>query len=305
MDKPQPSASKRSTSGDRTELPAYLRPTGLSAVELGARRGIGPLSPLGNQVWHGDARPCVSCGQLVRRTQLSCDQCGQDLSPAMLAKMSALSGPWYVLEHVRPFPGVTLHRLIRQVRRGVLTRTTIVRGPTTAHQWRFAAETPGLCRYLGCCWACQADVCETDTTCLRCGGDLETGEYRDRRLAADTSQARSAELDKLSAALSVSPDATPGSRATGPARLGRIPVSWIVVGLVIVVLVAVLLVVQLRSGATESGGSQPGAPGMVTPTPAPEAAPTGQIETPATATEPTPPRPKATGETTPPSATTP
>ena len=103
-----------------------------SALEIAARRGIGPLSPQGTQVWHGFAEPCVSCGQLVKRGASECDQCGQDLSPAMLEKMRIHAGPWYVLEHVRPFPGVSLERIIRQIRRGLITGTSIVRGPGTA-----------------------------------------------------------------------------------------------------------------------------------------------------------------------------
>ncbi len=144
----------------------------LSAVELAALRGIGPMSPLGMKVWHGESFPCVSCGQLVRRSQIRCSECGEDLSLKMIMKMQAHAGPWYVHEHVRPFPGVTLERLIRQVHRGVLTLTTIVRGPTTYHQWRFAAETPALSKHLGVCWNCQAKVTPEDTHCGVCRVNL-------------------------------------------------------------------------------------------------------------------------------------
>jgi hypothetical protein len=74
---------------------------------------------------------------------------------------------------VRPFPGVTLDRLIRQVQRGVLTATTIVRGPTTYHQWRYAAETPGLSKHLELCWNCQAKVSPDDTVCSACKVNLD------------------------------------------------------------------------------------------------------------------------------------
>ena len=117
-------------------------PANLSVLELAAQRGIGPLSEFGQSVWHGQSKPCVSCGQLVGRAATACDRCGQDLGQDMLEKMQAHAGPWYVQEHVRPFPGVSLERLIRQIRRGVLTRTTVVRGPTTFHQWRFASLSP-------------------------------------------------------------------------------------------------------------------------------------------------------------------
>jgi hypothetical protein len=91
----------------------------------------------------------------------------------MLWTMQKHSGPWYVLEHVRPFPGVKIERLIRQIQRGVLTATTIVRGPTTFGQWRYAAETPGLSKYLGLCWRCQAAVTEEDTICRACRVKLD------------------------------------------------------------------------------------------------------------------------------------
>lgn len=152
-------------------------PPGNSAQEIAARRGFGPLSARGREVWHGDSLPCVSCGQLVRRPAATCTDCGEDLSAGMIERMRAYAGPWYVLEHVRPFPGVTHERLIRQIRRGVLTGTTIVRGPTTDHQWRFAAETPGLSKHLGVCWNCHSRVSTEDSVCVGCGSAL--GELTD------------------------------------------------------------------------------------------------------------------------------
>ena len=165
-----PTSSGPSTpSPPPTPMPA-LR---LSALEVAAKRGIGPLSDLGAQVWHGKSRPCVSCGELMRRESRYCDHCGQDHALEMISRMEAHAGPWYVHEHVRPFPGVTLERLIRQARRGVLTATTIVRGPTTHHQWCFAGETPGLCKYVGLCFSCQAAVTEQDMYCPACGIHLD------------------------------------------------------------------------------------------------------------------------------------
>lgn len=153
-------------------------PPGNHPLEVAARRGIGPLSPLGRDVWHGHTWPCVSCGQLVLRNAKACDHCGQDLSEEMLEKMLAHAGPWYVLEHVRPFPGVSLERIIRQVRRGVITETSIVRGPPTNYQWRFAVETPGLCRYFGRCWSCHEEVSPSDTHCKYCLSSLSFEQPR-------------------------------------------------------------------------------------------------------------------------------
>lgn len=143
-------------------------PLGDHPLEVAARRGIGPLSPLAHDVWHGDSMPCVSCGQLVRRGTLECEDCGQDLSGEMLERMRAHAGPWYVLEHLRPFPGVSLERIIKQIRRGLITEVSIVRGPSTDYQWRYAVETPGICRYFGKCWHCHHEVAPADTYCPAC-----------------------------------------------------------------------------------------------------------------------------------------
>lgn len=148
--------------------PQNVVPQGNHPLEVAARRGIGPLSNAAGEIWHGHTEPCVSCGQIVLRDAQVCDYCGQELSGEMLEKMQAHAGPWYVLEHVRPFPGVSLDRIIRQARRGLITGTSIVRGPSTNHQWRYAHETPGLCRYLGHCWNCHAEIGPTDSTCREC-----------------------------------------------------------------------------------------------------------------------------------------
>ena len=153
-------------------------PPGDHPLEVAARDGIGPLSPIGRKVWHGNAIPCVTCGQLVLRDQTECHHCQQDLSPEMIAKMRAHAGPWYVLEHVRPFPGVTLERIVKQIRRGLLTETSIVRGPATDYQWRFVVETPGLCRYFGRCWNCHEAVSPADNCCLNCHSSLALNQGR-------------------------------------------------------------------------------------------------------------------------------
>ncbi len=165
MEKPEASSAANQP---ETDDPNGELPPGDHPLEIAARRGIGPLSPQAQEVWHGNARPCVSCGLLVLRDQRECDHCGQDLSDEMLAKMRVHAGPWYVLEHLRPFPGVSLERIIRQVRRGVLTETSIIRGPATDFQWRFAGETPGVCRYFGKCWSCHRPVTGSDSYCPAC-----------------------------------------------------------------------------------------------------------------------------------------
>lgn len=239
-----PTTPARTTQGDARAQALGADFSKLSSLEIGARRGIGPLSVKGAIVWHGEARPCVSCGQLIRRTAERCEHCGQLLSGDMIQKMRQHSGPWYVLEHVRPFPGVSRDRVIVQIRRGVLTHTTIIRGPSTHHQWRFAAETPGISKYLGVCWACQAGVTEQATVCPVCRKNLDSDGEEDLIEGDETLQRPRSELDQLKAAVrSMEPRR---QAADQPARIGRIPAWWIVTAMVILLMAAVYFVARQR-----------------------------------------------------------
>lgn len=141
-------------------------------IDVAARAGFGPLSSVAERVWHGDSAPCVTCGQLVRRSTSRCPHCDQDLNPEMIERMRTHAGPWSVLEHVRPFPGVSLERIIRQIHRGRITETTILRGPNTDYQWRYAVETPGLSIYFLRCWKCHAEIAPTAAFCPKCHAHL-------------------------------------------------------------------------------------------------------------------------------------
>jgi hypothetical protein len=237
----------------------------LSAIELGARRGIGPLSSRGEFVWHGGARPCVSCGQLITRTAGRCDHCGQLLSGNMLHRMRQHSGPWYVLEHVRPFPGVSKERLILQIRRGLLSQTTIIRGPSTHHQWRFAGETPGLSKYLGVCWACQAEVHEDDPTCPVCRANLDSDGEEVLIEGDETLRPPAHELDELKVAIR---SAAAQSRTAPPRAPGtHLPARWIVAAMIVLAMAVVWLLVKSRGDrpARPPGGGADQVP-LVLPT---------------------------------------
>lgn len=229
-------------------------PPGNSAVEIAARKGFGPLSALANKVWHGDARPCVSCGELVRRGAVRCESCGEQLSSEMQERMRAHAGPWYVLEHVRPFPGVTCERLVRQIRRGVLTRMTIVRGPTTDHQWRFAGETPGLCKHLGVCWNCQGGVSIERDTCPACGVELgeltdEIGAGQPAARTAGPVPAEAADIRELQNVVKRVPRTT--KLEQDAPRIGAVKASWVAAAIVIVLIGVLFAVVSSREAGTQ------------------------------------------------------
>lgn len=267
------------------------KPTGTHALEVAARLGFGPLSTQAQEAWHGHGVPCVTCGQIVRRDATACGQCGQNLRPAMLEKMKAHAGPWYVLEHLRPFPGVNLERIVKQIHRGLITETSIVRGPATHHQWRFALETPGLCRYFGKCWKCFSPVGQTETHCQQCGahltfepprppgrvgaaqsaapnGGLSTGPAQFAHHGAGASQRSASELDHLRAALSRGAITTPETRLDQPVTIAGIRAGWFAAVAVGIVLSGLWLVARSRTERAPTLTVPPPvnvAPGATTP----------------------------------------
>jgi len=266
-------ASTSSPAGKPASAPADL-PPGDHPLEVAARQGFGPLSPKAQSVWHGQAMPCVTCGALVHREDLACEHCQQDLSEEMLAKMRQHAGPWYVLEHVRPFPGVSLELIVRQIQRGLITETSIIRGPATDYQWRFAVETPGLCRYFLRCWKCHAPVTPTAGYCEDC---LSTLSFQDvkpeskpapragvppqspaQTAVAATSPARGAtsavprqtirdSLSELTAAVDEVDVARRDDLWDEPPRVGGIRATWIAIILLILTVLALLWIVAART----------------------------------------------------------
>ena len=249
-------------------------PPGNHPSELAARMGFGPLSPLATDVWHGQSKPCVTCGQLVRRDATECEHCGQNLSPEMIEKMRAHAGPWYVLEHLRPFPGVNLDRIIRQIRRGLITETSIVRGPSTDYQWRYAVETPGLCRYFNRCWNCYNGVKPVDTYCQAClkylsldkpqpatnGAQPDTISTMNKPVPPDRDNVD--DLYMLRHALNQVPilrhDPT-----DAPPQIAGLRVIWIATVIVIAVIAALIWLTQLR--AEQTNPLTTSTPGIVAP----------------------------------------
>ncbi len=255
-------------------------PQGDHPIEIAARAGFGPMSPIGSKTWHGEAIPCVTCGQLARRDADVCPQCEQIISPTMIEKMTASAGPWYVLEHVRPFPGISLARLARQIRRGLITETSIIRGPATNHQWRFAVETPGICRYFNRCWQCHNSVSPSDLHCRACRAFLLFDQtHLDPIPQADSPSSSTSSvlvhqqsLHELSEAIHEANRSPAPALWDAPPRVGGISASWIVAGLLAIALIVLLIVTSARSDTirtlpVEIQTSTDSTPEQVAPTP--------------------------------------
>lgn len=229
-------------------------------LSAAARAGYGPLSERGKESWHGNSTPCASCGQLKMREAGPCPHCAQDLGQAMLEKMAKHSGPWFVYDSARPFPGVSLERMASLARRGALQRASIVRGPTTYYQWRFASETPLISRYLGRCWNCQHKVGDAEEHCQECNVPLD-GHYRRDQLLEQpqpnpeedcSTAAVSAELVELGQVLSKSRvllEPNHAKRKTDK-RLGLAPLIFF--GVAVLVVLAIVFWHESGQHSTQS-----------------------------------------------------
>ncbi len=247
-------------------------------LAVAAQRGIGPLSPHSDKIWHGNSAPCASCAQLNTREAEHCAHCGQNLGQEMLQKMARHSGTWFVFDTVHPFPGVSLERMLSLIKRGALKATSIVRGPTTYYQWRFAMETPLIARHLGHCWSCHAEVAPADQDCPQCevrldgkaNGEPEHLPPPNAPIQAAAGSSTSIELTELSKALTASGVEVNLTRLAHKVErpLGKIPVIFMGIAIVVVILIVALLSSSDDRDQPDSASTQP-TPGISCLTPSP------------------------------------
>lgn len=247
-------------------------------LAVGSRRGIGPLSPHSGKIWHGNSAPCASCAQLNTRGAEHCAHCGQNLGQEMLQKMAKHSGTWFVFDTVRPFPGVSLERMLSLIKRGALKATSIVRGPTTYYQWRFAIETPLIARHLGHCWSCHAEVGPADQDCPQCEARLDGKPNGKQELLPPPNASgqvaggeASIELTELSKALSASGVEVNLTRLAHKVErpLGKIPIIFMGIAIVVVILIVALLSSSddRDQPDSSSGQTKPDISGLTLPPP--------------------------------------
>ena len=119
--------------------------------------------------WRGDQAPCVYCGRVIARGSERCPHCRTSFSLAVRRASREILGPWFYLDPRNPSGrGVTFEMLIKMIEKGRLRPDSIVRGPTTHHDWMYAAEAPRLAKYLGLCPHCFAAAKPEDTYCTSC-----------------------------------------------------------------------------------------------------------------------------------------
>jgi len=115
---------------------------------------------------------CQSCGKEFPGEGILCPLCsaGSALKKAAAQK----EGVWSVLgDGTKMLAGLDFEEVLGMVRMGEITRYTTVKGPSTDYEWKYASETPRLCRYLNICHNCGARVETGQVFCHVCGEDLD------------------------------------------------------------------------------------------------------------------------------------
>ena len=112
---------------------------------------------------------CPYCGQISADPR-RCDACRGFFDPLSRQATQNAMGPWFIKDDVSPWrPGCSIETLREMVRRGKVTRDTILRGPGTKQFWNFAGRTPSIANLLGVCHNCRVTVKPDDYSCKSCG----------------------------------------------------------------------------------------------------------------------------------------
>jgi len=78
-------------------------------------------------------------------------------------------GPWFIRSDRFPYmPGCSWRQLAEMAAKGIIDRTTIVRGPTTQQLWSLARNAPGVAHLVGVCHACGGRASADDAACRIC-----------------------------------------------------------------------------------------------------------------------------------------
>lgn len=123
---------------------------------------------------------CPYCGNTQYEPEDHCTNCGGLFDTLSRKVTQQTMGPWFVRERRNPFrPGCSYDVLKRQIERGRIKASTILRGPTTRQFWTAARRVPGVGHLLGYCHECGEHVEPTDTKCPHCNASFRIKSHRD------------------------------------------------------------------------------------------------------------------------------
>jgi RNA polymerase subunit RPABC4/transcription elongation factor Spt4 len=115
---------------------------------------------------------CPYCGRVSVHAK-RCPYCGGYFDPLSRQATQNAMGPWFIRDEAHPFrPGCSFETIKDMVRRGRITPTTLVRGPTTRQFWNLAGRTPSVANLMGLCHNCRREVNPDDASCRACGASF-------------------------------------------------------------------------------------------------------------------------------------
>src|SRR5687768_11980339 len=98
-----------------------------------------------------------------------CPRCTLADTPTTRNATKARVGPWHVRQMRNPWaPGMRWETLLALIKRGQVTKDSVVRGPTTHQLWKRASEVKGLSREFGVCYSCGGEVDSQANLCGHC-----------------------------------------------------------------------------------------------------------------------------------------
>jgi hypothetical protein len=117
---------------------------------------------------------CPFCGVTREYTDefdpaTPCPRCTLADTPTTRNATKARVGPWHVRQVRNPWaPGMRFETLLALIKRGQVTKDSIVRGPTTHQLWKRACEIKGLSREFGACHSCGGEISTQTSLCPHC-----------------------------------------------------------------------------------------------------------------------------------------
>ncbi len=248
---------------------------------------------------------CPYCGSVSAADPKRCERCGGHFDPLSRQATQNAMGPWFIRDLAAPFrPGCSFETLRELIKRGKVTKETILRGPSTRQYWNFASRTPGIANLLGVCHNCHVSVRSDDFSCAACGAVFSPETDRQHMglapvhllpgqaapeiiAAASVDQARTAPR-RVAPPRPVAPAPAPAARDAGVVKvLGILLGALIVLGAASIGVIRFVLPVLRNDAPTppvrQAASVQPTAkPVPVEPAPEPAApTPTGSDQTPA------------------------
>ena len=190
------------------------------------------LYTMSDQPQSESARPqgvgvvCPYCGHAQSAAGAGATQCASCkglFDPLSRQATQNAMGPWWVLNPQRPTgPGISYEKLAELVRRGKVSKATVVRGPTTRQFWALARDTAGVAVLLGECHNCHREVMPDEFICAHCNTVLAPRSDR-QHLGLAPVQLLPGEASPSEIAASTRATTQPAPRQAAPTRTYAAP----------------------------------------------------------------------------------